>query len=96
VTVDVTQRFEHARADTVTVTLHMCWHAGMGHDFPGEVMQAAGRLRSSHLTSPDDDYTTLHFAPSADDWNDILLVLPYCDLAYATDAQDQVIADTGD
>ena len=95
-TVDVVQRFERARADTVTVTLHMCWHAGTGRGFPKEVMQAAGRLRSQHAVKQDDDYTSLQFPPSPDDWNDILLVLPYCDLAYATDAQDRVLADSGD
>jgi hypothetical protein len=51
-------------------------------------MEAAGRLRERHGagSSSDGVYTLLHFRPSDGDWADFLLIAPYCDLAFAFDA----------
>jgi hypothetical protein len=86
--------FVSARPQTATLTAYLCWHGGEGHDYPAEVMQAANRLRGRHGDTNDDDYITLTFAPSSEDWDDFLLIAPYCDLAYATDRAGAVVAQT--
>ena len=77
------------------LTIYMCWHRGAGHGFPQHVMDAALRLRERHLSpdASDEDYTSLAFAPSAQDAQDFLVVAPFSDLAYATDADGQVRAE---
>lgn len=79
--------------ETTSVTVYMCWHGGTGHDYPADVMEAAWRLRERHSvgSGSDDDYTSLTFMPSEDDLSDFVLVAPYCDLAYATNANDEVL-----
>jgi hypothetical protein len=90
-------RFEAARSRTATVMMYMCWHDGRGHEYPIEVMKAAARLRDRHgaTTSSDDDYTMLFLRPTDADWEDFLLVLPYCDWAYAADETDDLVAEAG-
>lgn len=90
---DLVTLFEQVRDDTESLTLYMCWHGGTGHEFPDDVMRAAARLRDGHMSSSDDDYTILTLRPSDDDWRDFLLVVPYCDMAYATDADGNLIAE---
>lgn len=76
------------------MTVYMCWHGGHGHDYPSDVMQAATRLRSGHTDAAmDDEYTSLTFEPTDDDVRDFILVGPYCDLAYASDASGEVLAE---
>jgi hypothetical protein len=74
----------------------MCWHGGAGHDYPVEVMQAAARLRDRHAGAggSDEDYTSLTLEPSDEDWRDFLVVVPYCDQAYAEDAEGNVLAES--
>jgi hypothetical protein len=93
----VVASFETARTRTASVTMYMCWHGGIGHDYPNEVMQAASRLRERHgaASGSDDDYTMLTLTPSETDWRDLLVVVPYCDWAYATDAAGDVLAEGG-
>lgn len=81
-----------------SLTIYMCWHGGRGHDYPVDVMQAAGRLRARHsLNSASDDvYTSLTFVPSDDDLADFALLARYCDLAYATDAGGDVLLEVSD
>ena len=78
-----------------TLTLNMCWHGGVGHDYPLAVMQAARRLRQRDPSGggPDAAYTSLDISPSSADLKDFMRVLPYCDLAYATDASGEVLAE---
>lgn len=75
------------------LTLYMCWHEGEGHGYPAHVMQAARRLRErqTESSSSDDSYTSLMLTPSPEDVEDVTAVAPFCDLAYATDAGDEVI-----
>ena len=89
------ESFEIARSRTASLTAHMCWHGGVGHGYPSEVMGAAARLRERYgpESGSDDEYTMLSFAPSEYDWRDFLTVLPYCDLAYAQDGNENVIAE---
>ena len=81
--------------EATSLTVHMCWHSGIGNDYPAEALEAARRLRERHplATEPGwDDYTSLTFAPSPEDHDDFLTVAPFCDLAYATDRSDQLLA----
>lgn len=77
------------------LTVYMCWHDGAGHDYPPLVIQAAGRLRERHPSRgrADSEYTSLSFSPTDDDAADFAIVAPYCDLAYATDDEGQVLLD---
>lgn len=75
-----------------SLTVYMCWHGGSGHDYPAEALGAARRLRERHAGS-DDQYTMLTFEPSAEELRLFAEVAPYCDLAYATDGNDDVLAD---
>lgn len=80
--------------EATSLTVHMCWHAGVGHDYPADVLEAAGRLRERHprATEPGwEDYTSLSFVPSLEDRDDFLTVAPVCDLAYATDGSDRLL-----
>lgn len=91
--------FSESLPRAASVTLHMCWHQGLGHDYPPEVMPAADRLRQQHLGGgdSDDNYTSVTFAPSASDLRDVMLLVPYCDLAYITDMAGTVLSEvTGD
>ena len=83
---------------TRALTVYMCWHAGLGHDFPADVMQAAGRLRERHTmnSGSDDQYTSVKFMPSNDDVADFVRVAPFCDLAYATDAEGNVVLEVSE
>ncbi len=83
---------------TSALTIYMCWHAGLGHDFPADVMQAAGRLRERHTVNSgsDDRHTSLTFMPSHDDVADFVRVAQFCDLAYATDAEGSVVLEVSD
>jgi hypothetical protein len=85
--------FEKARAQIESLTLYMCWHGGTGHELPDDVMRAAARLRARHEGNSDEDYTSLTVCPSDADWRDFILVAPYCDWAYATDADGHLIAE---
>ncbi len=70
-----------------SLTVHMCWHDGHGHDYPAEVLDTAGRLRERHCGSGcDDQYMSLTFRPSHADLSDFVRVAPFADLAYACDA----------
>lgn len=73
----------------VSLTVYMCWHSGVGHGYPADVLAAARRLRERHASGPasscDDVYTSLTFAPSPQDCDDFLVIAPFCDLAYAAD-----------
>jgi hypothetical protein len=85
---------DEVRPRIASLTLYMCWHGGYGHDYPRDVMQAAGRLRARHADGvPDEDYTSLTFEPSDEDLRDFILVASYCDLAYATDEAGEVLAE---
>lgn len=79
--------------ELASLTVYMCWHRGAGHDYPADVLQAAGRLREQHApnSGSDDDYTSLSFMPSHSDLADFGLVASYCDLAYATDGHGDVV-----
>jgi hypothetical protein len=81
--------------DATSLTLYMCWHGGTGHDYPADVMQAAGRLRERYAvgSGSDEGYTSLTFVPSDDNVPDVTRVAPYCDLAYATNADGEVVLD---
>ena len=81
------------RSERTSLTVYMCWHGGTGHDYPADVMEAARRLRERHTvgSGSDDDYTSLTFRSSDDDLADFVLVAPYSDLAYATDADGAVL-----
>jgi len=80
------------RLEISKLTLYMCWHGGAGHDYPNAALQAAARLRQRHPGhGVDDAYTSLSITPTDEDLADFVLVAPYCDLAYATDAEDDVV-----
>ena len=87
--------FDSVLPDSASLTVYMCWHSGVGHDYPTEVLEAARRLRERHLRATDsgwDDYTSLSFVPSLEDRHDFLTVAPFCDLAYATDRSERLLA----
>ena len=83
--------------DAASLTVYMCWHSGTGHEYPVNVLDAAERLRQRHGEEPgsgcDEQYTSLTFAPSFEDHRDFLEVAPFCDLAYATNPQDELLAE---
>ena len=79
-----------------SLTVHMCWHGGKGHDYPSDAMKAAERLRERHAPASDDAYTSMTFTPRGNDVSDFLLVAAFCDLAYATDASGHTILEVTD
>jgi len=77
-----------------SLTVHMCWHDGHGHDYPAEVLDAAGRLRERHCGSGcDDQYMSLTFTPSHGDLSDVVRVAPFADLAYASDGAGEELVE---
>jgi hypothetical protein len=78
-----------------SLTVYMCWHGGQGHEYPQEVMDAAGRLRERHMpqVGSNGDYMALTFPASAQDVQDFEAVAPFCDLAYVSDDSGEVLAE---
>lgn len=75
------------------MTVSLCGHGGVGHDYPAGVIDAARRLRERHETGSHDDHTSLTVEPSLADLPDVLEVAPYSDLVYATDPRGAVLAE---
>ena len=83
--------------DAASVTVYMCWHSGVGHNYPPKALAAAQRLRQRHAQGSgsrcSDEYTSLTFAPSSEDGRDLVEVVPFCDLVYATGPNDELLAE---
>ena len=78
-----------------SLTVYMCWHGGLGHRYPQTAMDAAGRLRERHMpqVGSTEEYTSLTFPASPQDVRDFGAIAPFCDLAYASDASGEVLAE---